>query len=62
MKTTNTYSIKNDITGATVRTDLSFTEVRKFAFAKRSKSAVGCVDYTVIDEVDNDYFPLSQIN
>ena len=64
MKTTNTYSIKNEMTGAVVKTALNFNDVRKFKFNKMSKanfSRVACVDYIVIDEVDNDTFPLSQI-
>ena len=64
MKTTNTYSIKNEVTGKVVKTALNFNDVRKFKFNKMSKSnfsPVACVDYIVIDEVGKDTFPLSQI-
>jgi len=64
MKTTNTYSILNEMTGLIVKSYLNFDDVRKFKFNKMSKanfSNISCVDYIVIDDITNDTFPLSQI-
>lgn len=63
MKTNSTYKIEHTSKGI-IRTNLTFEDVRKFAFTKRSKSnfsPVADVDYSVIDEVDGDSIPMQRI-
>lgn len=64
MKTTDTYKIENEMTGNIVKQGLTFAEVQKCAFMKKQAakfSPVALTDYKVINEVDGDYMPASQI-
>lgn len=64
MKTTDTYKIENEMTGKIVKENLNFAEVKKWAFMKKQSakfSPVALTDYKVINEVNGDYMPASQL-
>jgi hypothetical protein len=64
METTNKFTVKNTQTGFTKK-DMTFADVRKFHFAKMSKSnfsPVAVVDYQIIDQTTKEVFNMSNMS
>jgi hypothetical protein len=63
MNTNSTYTIEHATKGVR-KTNITFSQVREFAFKIRSNKAfspVADVDYTVIDEANNERIPMQHI-